>query len=97
MKNGIFTVDVDNLATGLWKMIQAHPDSACMTLGMLPADIMDIFDRGLKEKIPNEYVTAGPGIGWQEHNDGAQIRSNIHREVTCAILRMAREAGVLKV
>ena len=45
MKNGIFTVDVDNLATGLWELIQAHPDSACMTLGMFPADIMDIFDR----------------------------------------------------
>ena len=97
MKNGIFTVDVDNLATGLWEMIQAHPDSACMTLGMFPADIMDIFDRGLKEKIPNEYVT-GCGTGnRKEHHDGEQIRSNIHREVTCAILRIAREAGVLKV
>ena len=96
MENGIFTVNTEKLAAGLWEIIQAHPDGACMTLGMFPADVMDVFDRGLKEKIPNEYVT-GCGTGnRKEHNDGEQIRSNIHREVSCAILCMAREAGVFQ-
>ena len=97
MNNQPFTANIDKLATGLWEMIQTHPDSDCMALGMFPADIMDIFDRGLKEKIPNEYVT-DCGTGYRkEHFDGAQIRSDIHRQVTCAILRLAREAGILKV
>ena len=91
-----FTANIDKLATGLWEMIQTHPDGDCMALGMFPADIMDIFDRGLKEKIPNEFVT-GTGENWKEHTDGAQIRSDIHRQVTCAVLHLARKAGVLKV
>ena len=93
-----FTVNVASLATGLWGMIQAHPDGyACIGFGMFPADVMDVFDRGLKEKIPNEYVTGCGSGNRKEHNDGEQIRSNIHREVSCAILCIAREAGVLKV
>jgi hypothetical protein len=97
--NGVFTVNTQKIAEGLWKMIQGHPDASVMAFGMFPADVMNAFDDGLKEKIPDDYVT-GRGSQdevYEEHNDGAQVRSRITKDVCVVILGLAKTAGVLRV
>ena len=97
--NGVFTVNTQKIAEGLWKMIQGHPDASVMKIGLFPADVMNAFADDLKEKIPDNYVT-GRGSQdevYKEHNDGAQVRSHITRDVCVAILGLAKTAGVLRV
>ena len=95
---GNFTVDVKRLAKGLYTMIQEHPDSACMMLGMFPANIMEAFDEGLKKAIPDDFCTGrGTGKYLEFPGSGRELRSKIHREVSAEILRLATEDGVCKV
>jgi hypothetical protein len=95
---GSFTIDAKGLAKGLYAMIKEHPDSACMMLGMFPANIMEAFDEGLKKAIPDDFCT-GRGTGHYEEFIGAgkELRSKIHRDVSAEILRLATADGVCEV
>lgn len=88
--NGI-TIDVEKLASGLLEMIDDHPDGACMSLGMFPADIMTVFDRQLARKVPDHYVYDGCEF------DGKETRRKITHMITVEILKQATESGVCKV
>jgi hypothetical protein len=96
--SGKFTIDVEGIAKGLYAMIQEHPDSACMMLGMFPANIMEAFDQGLKKAIPDDFCTGrGTGNLVEWNGAGKELRSKIHRDVSAAILRLATADGVCKV
>lgn len=87
-----FTVDVDAIAAGIRKMIDRHPDRACVALGMLPADIMLCLDKSLEEKIPTDYYLPGAGnLDGRFREDGARIRKEIAHAVTVAIYRLSPE------
>ena len=95
---GTFTINVKGLAKGLYAMIQEHPDSACMMLGMFPANIMQAFDEGLEKAIPDDFCTGrGTGNYREFPGSGRELRSRITREVSAEILRLATEDGVCEV
>ena len=88
MKIGPYTIDIDAISTGILEMIDDHPDGACLRLGMLPAGIMESFERNLQAKIPAFYIWEG-----REYLDGAEIREDINHAVVCAVLRKASASG----
>lgn len=94
MKLGPFSIDVEPLAAGILKIIDDHPDGACITLGMLPADVMFTLDRLLEEKIPDTYYDPDrEAFEDRIRTDGAEIRREVSRAVSVAILRQASEQG----
>jgi hypothetical protein len=94
MKRGPFTVNVEALAAGILQIIDEHRDGACLTLGMLPADVMFTLDRLLEEKIPDTYYDPdGATLEDRIRTDGAEIRREVSRAVSVAILRQASEQG----
>lgn len=85
-----FTVDVEKLSRGLYAMCKSHPDSACMSLGMLPAEIMQVFDKMLKEKIPDQYLHCDT----LEVYSGKDTRKEITHLVSCNVIKYASEEGL---
>lgn len=81
-----FKINVQALAAGIYEMIKKHPDGACMTMGMFPAGIMESFEKGLKDKIPDTFYSkvAGEVINW-----GKDIRKDITHQVCTEILALA--------
>lgn len=45
--------DVDKLAGGMLELIQTHPDAQCLTLGMLPAGLMESFETQMADRVPD--------------------------------------------
>jgi len=86
---GPLVVDIGSLGAGVLAMATEHKDSACLALGMMPAAIMEILERQLKEKIPDAYYwrDGGPNVDDRVHDDGAEIRESITRDVVVYILR----------
>lgn len=58
LKIGGFTADIDDLTEGLLGMIVVHPDGNCIVLGMLPADLMELFDLTLEAKVKDKTTRA---------------------------------------
>jgi hypothetical protein len=92
---GPFTVHIDPMAERMLGLIQRHPDGACLSLGMLPADIMQSFDVMLRQRIPDHYLDPdAERIEFLFREDGAWIRQQIIHKVTVAILQKATERGL---
>lgn len=79
-------VDVEAMAKGLVEMIKTHPDGACFSFGMFPADLMEIFDRELARKVPDEFVRE---IGNDSGvcTNGKRLREQITKDVCAECLR----------
>lgn len=45
------SVNVEAIAAGIADMIEDHPHGGCVTLGMLPADLMRSFETALERKV----------------------------------------------
>jgi len=73
-------INIEKLADGLLQMIQEHPDGACLTLGMLPAEIMECFEKNLEIKLPGDTYK--------------ELRRDTVRNVTVAILRQATKQNL---
>lgn len=93
MKKPGFDINTDKIAEGILGMIRRHPDGACMTLGMFPADIMDCLERVLKEKIPDHYLHVNDRNPLQEI-DGKEVRREVTRAVCSRVLALASESGL---
>lgn len=91
MKIPGFTVDIEAVAAGLYQMCREHKNGGCMALGMLPAEIMDSFERMLAEKIPDRFFVNGERI------DGKKLRAEAVHAITVAILKRATNDGVCQV
>lgn len=82
-----FNIDVKALAAGLVEMIQEHPQGACFKLGMFPADLMQAFENGLKEKIPDVFHwNNAPTLDQAICENGAEIRAQIVKDVCASAL-----------
>jgi hypothetical protein len=79
------------LGQGLYDMMRAHPDGACLRFGMLVAGIMESFDRNLAEKIPDGELTHLPSHS--DVGDGKAVRAKITHDVTVEVLRIATADG----
>lgn len=86
-------IDHDKIAEGLWSIIKTHPHGACISLGMLPADIMEAFEANLKRKIPDHFIDTET---LTEH-DGRETRQETVHTVCCKIYALAKKKGVLRV
>jgi len=86
------TSDVEKMAAGVLKMIENHPHGSCLRLGMFPADIMESFEKSLKERIPDNRESDGGA-----HTGGKEIRREVSRAVTSRILHLATERGICRV
>lgn len=84
-------VDTDGLSKGLWQLIKDNGDTACVAYGMLPAKLMELANRLLKEKIPDKYLDRDT----LETIDGKALRVTILHNVSCKILEYAKNEGVL--
>lgn len=82
-------VCVEDIADTLYEMIKEHPDGACLRLGMFPAQIMECFTNGLKERIPENYIIAGT----TETARGKDTIQEIEHAVCCKILELATNEG----
>jgi hypothetical protein len=78
-----FDVDIENLARGLLNIIYEHPDAACLSYGMMPADVMLSFEKVLSVKIPDSYI--------KNHSmlSGTYIRQRVQFEVIARVLELA--------
>lgn len=85
-------INIEAIAAGLLNLIREHPHGGCLVFGMLPADLMESLDQGLKDKIPDCYHwsdEADSGIV----EDGQAIRAEVTHAITCRVLTLASEAG----
>ena len=89
-----FKIQLEPLARGIYEMCRSHPDSACMCLGMLPADIMTLLDKLLKEKIPDTYIVDHDALN---PIDGKSYRSDLTHQIVCKILDFASADNILMV
>lgn len=71
-------VDVKHITEGLVEMIKTHPHGDCFRLGMFPADLMEILEKQLAEKIPDSFYSETTG---EVHDNGAEIRREIVRDI----------------
>lgn len=80
--------DVVKLSAGMYELMKDRPR---LRYGMLPAEMMESFEQGLKVKIPDRFYsrTAGELVEY-----GKKIREEIEHEVCCEILRLATEEGI---
>ena len=89
--------DFATLAKSALRLIEQHPDSLCLTMGMLPSAIMYGLEAALKEKIPNgpngsiNRTLTEKGEWEPPLFDGAECRKDIIHITTCMILRLATE------
>lgn len=90
-KYGPFKCNVTNIARGVIELIDEHPDGKCLSLGMLPADLMESLSRKIADKIPDNYHWENDPKHVYVYDDGAYIRTRIEHFVTCEILRIATE------
>jgi hypothetical protein len=80
-------VDVDKIAAGLVEMIKEHRHGACFRLGMLPAGLMECFEKDLVRKIPDHFYNKnGATIDERVVFEGAAIRRQIVHDVTVKML-----------
>ena len=77
---GNIKVNTEKLAAGILEMIEEHPDSACLSLGMLPSEVMECFEKNLTLELPGE-----------KHKE---TRREIVHNVTCEILKLATQKGI---
>ena len=73
-------VNTEKLAAGILEIIQEHPDGACLSLGMLPADVMECFEKNVEAKLPGET-----------HKE---TRREIVKNVTVEILKQATRKNI---
>lgn len=85
------TVDVDAIARGLFELCKEHPDGACLRFGMLPAQVMESFERNLKPKIPDLYFHTDNVLG---EINGKRIRQAVVNDVAARIIGLATESGI---
>ncbi len=95
-------VDVDRLALGLFRLMLDHRDGSCMTVGMLVAEIMDSFDRGLGEKLSaeavgNSHIANGLVVPINADDTAARIRRAVSRDVAARVIGIATEKGICRV
>lgn len=95
--NGSIKADIEKLSKSLYEMIKKHPDGHCLSMGMLPASLMNILEINLKSRIKDEFIDKTYPVGEMFRTDGAKIRREIVHEVSCSILKLATQDGVCKV
>lgn len=97
MANGAIEINIDKLADGVYELIKEHPDGRCLSLGMLPADLMITFERMLKDKIPDEFILSSKklkSIDEMVIHDGSRMRKGIMNEISKRILDRAEKEGI---
>lgn len=97
MANGAIEIDIDKLADGIYELIKEHPDGRCLSLGMLPADLMITFEKMLENKIPDEFILPSSKLKNLDDMviyDGCRIRRGIINEMNKRILDRAEKEGI---
>lgn len=95
-----FTLQVEPLAQGLYAMHEEHNALGPLSIGMLDAKIMQVFDKQLAETIAAQVVAKSKMGAHTLIECEEQITDFIEKAtkaVTVAIYELAEQNGVLRV
>jgi hypothetical protein len=92
MKIGAFTIDTEKLAQGMFQMSLEHPNHACLVLGMVPAEIVKVFERELKKRVPDLYLC---NKTLQEFN-GKEQRKEMMSCILARVYELAQQHDICK-
>jgi hypothetical protein len=94
--NGAIRVDTYGMANGIVDIVEGENDLlGALSIGMLPAVLMNKMEAQLKDKFPQTGFMCGTEIFFPD--EAKDLVSKIMKDVSTDVYKVASERGILRV